>query len=51
LPVASKLPSPPRTGSGAVEIVFGNGRVLKVRENIDPAMLGRLAEALDKPGS
>ncbi len=34
------LPLPPRTGSGAVEIVFGNGRVLKVRESIDPAVLG-----------
>lgn len=41
----------PRTGSGTVEIALGNGRVLKVRESIDPAVLGRLAEALDKSGS
>ncbi len=51
LPVPSKLPSPPRTGSGALEIVFGNGRILKVRESIDPAVLGKLADALDKSGA
>jgi transposase len=51
VPVPSKLPSPPRTGSGAIEIVFGNGRVLKVRESIDPAVLGKLADALDESGT
>jgi transposase len=47
-------PAPPRStpGSGAplglVEIVLGNGRVLRVAERIDPAVLARLAAALDR---
>lgn len=32
---------------GAVEITLGNGRSLKVDEEIDPALLARLAAALD----
>jgi transposase len=46
---APALPPPARTS--LIEIVLGNGRVLKVRESIDPSVLGRLAEALDKSGS
>src|SRR5512144_1444419 len=46
-------PAPPETlGSeaslGLVEIVLGNGRVLRVAERIDPAVLARLAAALDR---
>src|SRR5512143_819807 len=47
-------PAPPEStlGSGAplglVEIVLGNGRVLRVAEQIDPAVLARLAAALDR---
>ena len=42
---------PVRAGGGVIEIVLGNGRILKARESIDPAALARLAEALDKPAS
>lgn len=41
--------SPGRAGLSVIEIVLGNGRILKVRESIDPAILARLAAALDKP--
>ncbi len=47
-------PAPPEStlGTGAplglVEIVLGNGRVLRVAERIDPAVLARLAAALDR---
>lgn len=34
-------------GPGIVEIALGNGRSLKVQEDIDPAVLARLAAALD----
>lgn len=50
----SAAPAPPEStlGSGAslglVEIVLGNGRVLRVAERIDPAVLARLAAALDR---
>jgi transposase len=47
-PALPKAASPLGTSSGFVEIALGNGRVLKARESIDPAVLGRLAEALDK---
>ena len=33
---------------GRIEIVLGNGRVLRVAERIDPAVLARLAAALDR---
>ena len=33
---------------GLVEIVLGNGRVLRVAERIDPAVLARLAAVLDR---
>jgi hypothetical protein len=33
---------------GLVEIVLGNGHVLRVAERIDPAVLARLAAALDR---
>ena len=36
-----------RRRSGVVEIALGNGRSLKVDEEIDPAILARLAGALD----
>ena len=50
----SAAPAPPEStlGSGAslglVEIVLGNGRALRVAERIDPAVLARLAAALDR---
>jgi transposase len=34
-------------GPGIVEIALGNGRSLKVSEDIDPAVVARLAAALD----
>jgi transposase len=50
-PAASAAPES-TLGSGAplgrVEIVLGNGRVLRVAERIDPAVLARLAAALDR---
>ena len=49
LPFPRQPTGSPRTGSSVIEIVLGNGRILKARENIDPAILARLAEALDKP--
>jgi len=49
---ASPLPAPrtappARRRAGLVEIALGNGRSLKVDEEIDPAVLARLAGALD----
>jgi hypothetical protein len=47
-------PAPPESASrsegsvGLVEIVLGNGRVLRVGERIDPVVLARLAAALDR---
>src|ERR1700690_2342185 len=48
-PVPSKAALPPRTGSCVIEIVLGNGRILKAREAIDPAVLARIVDALDRP--
>ncbi len=50
--VSAPLPAPltmpvARRRIGAVEITLGNGRSLKVDEGIDPALLARLAAALD----
>jgi transposase len=50
--VAPSLPAPraapgSRRRSSVVEIALGNGRSLKVDEDIDPAVLARLAGALD----
>jgi transposase len=47
------VPAPLRSTPGSaplglVEIVLGNGRVLRVAERIDPAVLARLAAALDR---
>ena len=51
-PAAGSLPAPAKIAPAAgIEIMLGTGRVLKVRESIDPGVLGRLAEALDKSGS
>ena len=51
-PAAGSLPAPAKIAPAAgIEIMLGNGRVLKVRESIEPSVLGRLAEALDKSGS
>ena len=49
---APSLPAPRaaptvRRRTGVVEIALGNGRSLKVDEDIDPAVLARLASALD----
>jgi len=41
-------PALPEGSVGLVEIVLGNGRVLRVGERIDPAVLARLAAALDR---
>ena len=50
--VSAPLPAPrtmpvARRRIGAVEITLGNGRTIKVDEEIDPALLARLAAALD----
>ena len=50
--VSAPLPAPRTTPAarrriGAVEITLGNGRTIKVDEEIDPALLARLAAALD----
>lgn len=37
----------PRPRAGVIEIALGNGRSLKVDEEIDPAVVARLAAALD----
>jgi transposase len=49
-PPAAPAPSENTLGAslGLVEIVLGNGRVLRVAERIDPAVLARLAAALDR---
>ena len=51
-PPAAPAPLQSTLGSaaslGLVEIVLGNGRVLRVAERIDPAVLARLAAALDR---
>jgi transposase len=50
-PAASALPQNTLANEaslGLVEIVLGNGRVLRVVERIDPAVLARLAAALDR---
>jgi transposase len=49
---APSLPAPcpapaARRRTGVIEIALGNGRSLKVDEDIDPAVLARLAGALD----
>jgi transposase len=49
---AAPLPAPPSAPASrrrvpVVEIALGNGRTLKVDEEIDPALLARLAAALD----
>ena len=51
LPAASAAPQNTLASAasiGLVEIVLGNGRVLRVAERIDPAVLARLAAALDR---
>ena len=47
LPSASSLAEPAERRPGIVEIALGNGRSMKVHEDIDPAVLARLAGALD----
>ena len=46
LPAPCAMPAA-RRRIGAIEITLGNGRSLKVDEEIDPALLARLAAALD----
>ena len=46
LPAPRTMPAA-RRRIGVVEIALGNGRSLKVDEEIDPAVLARLAAALD----
>ena len=46
LPASYTAPAAHRR-AGVVEIALGNGRSLKVGEDIDPAVLARLAGALD----
>ncbi len=45
--VSSAAAASSTRGPGIVEIALGNGRSLKVPEDIDPAVLARLAAALD----
>ena len=43
-----RLPGPVgRRRPGLIEITLSNGRVVKVEESIDPAMLSRIVAALD----
>jgi transposase len=48
--ISSPAAAGPPSGPGLVEIALGNGRSLKVHEDIDPAVLARLAAALDGGG-
>ena len=53
-PSSTPLPpaaTPPRRRPSVVEIVLGNGRVIKVDDCIDPAALARLVAALDREAS
>jgi transposase len=47
LPAPRTAPAAARRRTSVVEIALGNGRSLKVDEDIDPAVLARLAGALD----
>lgn len=47
LPSIASAAASPRRGPSIVEIMLGNGRVVKVDEGIDPAALARLVAALD----
>jgi transposase len=38
----------PRRRASTIEIALGNGRSMKVDEGIDPAVLARIVDALDK---
>ena len=52
VPVAEPTPAPDSSSQKAasfIEVALGNGRILKATESIDPALLARLVEALDKP--
>jgi transposase len=51
-PVAGPMPAPVSFSQKAarmIEVTLGNGRILRATENIDPVLLARLVEALDKP--
>ena len=41
-----RSPAPPRGRLAIVEIAFGNGRVVKVEESINPSVLARLVAVL-----
>jgi transposase len=47
LPTASSPAEPAKRRPAFVEIALGNGRSMKVNEDIDPAVLAKLAGALD----
>jgi len=47
-PLDARAAPPSRRRMSVVEIVLGNGRSLRVEESIDPAVLSRLVEALDR---
>jgi len=47
-PVAA---SPARRRTSMIEIALGNGRSIKADEGIDPAVLARIADALDRSAS
>lgn len=46
-PSSSPVAAQPSRRRGTVEITLGNGRTVKVDENIDPAALARLVAVLD----
>lgn len=48
-PPRPQLPAPPRRRAGLVEVMLGNGRIVKVDESIDASQLARLVAALDGP--
>lgn len=47
-PIPTAPSASPRRRPSAVEIRLGNGRIVKVDEGIDPAVLGAIVAALDK---
>lgn len=43
-----EVKSPPPSAATTVEVLLSNGRQFRVSERIEPALVGRLADALEK---
>jgi transposase len=50
-PRTTCAPAAARQRVARIEVMLANGRTLKVDESIDPAVLARLAAALEEPGT